>query len=95
MSACDDNKLIEMLADIQSDVRQIKSDLQLILKQTVRSSTEPSSVGDQATLADLPLPSDANSAEDVLRFFRETRGQDDFGTTSGRVTDFERRPKAD
>jgi hypothetical protein len=76
MSPLSEDKLLSVLAEIQSDIRQIKSDLQALLtllKQ--QQNAPPSSDGDLMTE---PAESGrSGSPEDVLRYLRETRGEDD------------------
>ena len=85
MSALSEEKLIEMLTEIQSDIRQIKFDLQLIMKQ--QSKPMPTRFPDRD---DITEPSEvatgSTSVEDVLGMFgrsdrclREKRGDDDMG----------------
>jgi hypothetical protein len=95
MSACDDNKLIEMLADIQSDVRQIKSDLQLILKQTVRSRRSLRRWATKPHWLTYLYPPTQTLPKVFFVFFENLGARTILERTSGRVTDFERRPKAD
>jgi hypothetical protein len=81
MSPLSEDKLVSFLAEIQSDIRQIKSDLQtlvMLLKQEGKA-TIPAAFfdGDQ-----VPEPGEGGqsaSPEDVLRYLRETRGEDDMG----------------
>jgi hypothetical protein len=78
MSPLSEDKLLSVLAEIQSDIRQIKSDLQALLtllKQPQKAPPAPSSDGDLMTE---PAESGrSGSPEDVLRYLRETRGEDD------------------
>jgi hypothetical protein len=78
MSPLSEDKLLSLLAEMQSDIRQIKSDLQalLTLLQQQQKSTpvtpddhivEPGESGRSA------------SPEEILRYLRETRGEDDTG----------------
>jgi hypothetical protein len=76
MSSLSEDKLLSLLAEILSDIRQIKSDLQEL--RTQQQQTPPpvaSSDGDYT-----PEPDDSGrsaSPEEVLRYLRETRGEDD------------------
>ena len=80
MSPLSEDKLLSFLAEIQSDIRQIKSDLQALLtllNQQQKAPPAPSFEGD-------PMMEPAESGrsvspEDVLRYLRETRGEDDTG----------------
>jgi hypothetical protein len=80
MSPLSEDKLLSFLAEIQSDIRQIKSDLQALLtllKQQQKSTPAAFSDGDH-----MPGPAEGGrsaSPEDVLRYLRETRGEDDAG----------------
>jgi hypothetical protein len=79
VSALSDEKLIEMLTEIQSDIRQIKVDLQLLLKQ--QSKPMPPQVPDRDNITeDSEVAAGSTSVEDVLRYLREKRGDDDLGT---------------
>jgi hypothetical protein len=81
MSPSRENKLVSLLTEICSDIRQIKSDLQLLLtllKQQQQKSTPMSSTNGDVTSE--PVDSgQSGSPEDVLRYLRETRGEDDAG----------------
>ena len=79
MSALSEEKLIEMLTEIQSDIRQIKFDLQLLLKQ--QSKPMPPRFPDRDNIIeDSEVAAASTSGEDVLRYLREKRGDDDWGT---------------
>jgi hypothetical protein len=77
MSPLSEDKLVSFLAEIQSDIRQIKSDLQelLTLLKQQEKATAPSSDGDH--MAEVAQSGRSASPEDVLRYLRETRGEDD------------------
>lgn len=78
MSPPSEDKLLAFLAEIHSDIRQIRADLQglvALLKQQQEAPPMSSSDGDP-----MAEPGDSGrsaSPEDVLRYLRETRGQDD------------------
>ena len=80
MSPPSEDKLLSFLAEIQSDIRQIKSDLQAlltILNQYRKAPPAPSFDGDPTME---PAESGRSvSPEDILRYLRETRGEDDTG----------------
>ena len=79
MSPLSEDKLVSLLAEIQSDIRQIKSDLQalvMLLKQQEKTSI---SFSDGDDMAEPPESGQSASPEDVLRYLRETRGEDDMG----------------
>ena len=81
MSPLSEDKLVSFLAEIQSDIRQIKSDLQvllLLLKQQ-ENATSPASFSDDDNIAEPVESGQSVSPEDVLRYLRETRGEDDMG----------------
>ena len=79
MSALSEEKLIEMLTEIQSDIRQIKFDLQLLMKQ--QSKPIPPRFPDRdEIIEDSEVAAGSTSVEDVLRYLREKRGDDDMGT---------------
>jgi hypothetical protein len=73
-----EKKLIEMLMEIQSDIRQIKYDVQLLLKQ--QPQTAPAHSPNSEDTAEFIETSGSTSSEDVLRYLREKRGEDDSGT---------------
>jgi hypothetical protein len=75
----DQEKLIfSMLAEIQSDLRQIRHDLQLLLDER-QKPTMPASSPDGGDEADSSR--DANStSEDVLRYFRVQPRRRDLGS---------------
>ena len=78
MSPLSEDKLLSVLAEIQSDIRQIKSDLQaLLMQQQQRLPTVTPADGDYT-----PEPAESSrsaSPEEILRYLRETRGEDDAG----------------
>jgi hypothetical protein len=79
MSPLSEDKLLSLLTEIQSDIRQIKSDLQALLTQQQQQKPPPvmASDGDY-----MPEPAESGrsvSPEEVLRYLRETRGEDDTG----------------
>jgi hypothetical protein len=78
MSPLSEDKLLYFLAEIQSDIRQIKSDLQALLtllKQQQKAT--PTSFADGDRMAEPAESGRSASPEDVLRYLRETRGEDD------------------
>ena len=80
MSPPSEDKLLSFLAEIQSDIRQIKSDLQALLtllKEQQKEPLAPSFDGDP--MAEPAESGRSASPEDVLRYLRETRGEDDTG----------------
>ena len=81
MSALNEDKLASFLAEIQSDIRQIKSDLQalIILLKQQENATSPASFADGDHIAEPVESGQSASPEDVLRYLRETRGEDDMG----------------
>jgi hypothetical protein len=81
MSPSTEDKLILLLMEIRSDIWQMKSDLQSLmrlLKRQQQKSTPPSSSSGVDTPNDIER-AQSGSPEDVLRFLRETRGEDDTG----------------
>jgi hypothetical protein len=78
MSPLSEDKLLSFLAEIQSDIRHIKSDVQALLtllKQQQKATPASSSDGDH--MAEPVESGGSSSPEDVLRYLRETRGEDD------------------
>jgi hypothetical protein len=87
MSPLSEDKLLSLLAEIQSDIRQIKSDLQALLTQQ-QQKPPPVMASDGDYMPELSdgdyMPEGAESGrsaspEEVLRYLRETRGEDDTG----------------
>jgi hypothetical protein len=75
-----ESELICLLTEIYFDIRQIKSDLQSLLPlliQQRQNPTAPSSISDN-TPSDIER-AQSGSPEDVLRYLREARGEDDPG----------------
>ena len=81
MSQLGEDKLLSLLTEIDSDIRQIKYDLQsllTLLKQQQQKPTPMSSTNGDMTSE--PVESSrSGSPEDVIRYLRETRGNDDTG----------------
>jgi hypothetical protein len=79
MSPSDQDKLLSLLTEIHSDIRQIKSDLQSLLTPLKQQQQRPSP-GQSSSSYDTPdaiESAQSGSPEDVLRYLRETRGEDD------------------
>ena len=76
MSPLSEDKLLSILAEIQSDIRQIKSDLQALLT-LLKQPPNPASFSDGDRRAEPAESGRSASPEDVLRYLRETRGEDD------------------
>jgi len=79
MSPSAEDKLLSLLVEIHSDLRQIKSDLQsllTLLKQQQQKPT-PVSFSNIDDTANATESARSGSPEDVLRYLRETRGEDD------------------
>ena len=77
MSPLSEEKLLTFLAEIQSDIRQIKSDLQTLLTLLQRQQETPTvtpSVGDH--IAEPAESCRSASPKEVLRYLRDTRGED-------------------
>jgi hypothetical protein len=76
MSPLSEDKLLTFLADIQSDIRQIKSDLRVLLT-LLQHQQKPTPVkpAEDDPIAE-PNESGSASPEEVLRYLRETRGED-------------------
>ena len=77
MSPSGEDKLILLLIEIQSDIRQMKSDLQSLLRllrQQQQKPTPPPSSSSDDTPNDIER-AQSGSPEDVLRYLRETRGE--------------------
>jgi hypothetical protein len=94
MSPLSEDKLLSLLAEIQSDIRQIKSDLQALLTQQQQQQQQQQQKPTPVMASDgdyMPELSDGDympeaaesgrsaSPDEVLRYLRETRGEDDTG----------------
>jgi len=81
MSQLGEDKLLSLLTEIQSDFRQIKTDLQSLLtflkQQQQKPTPAPSSISDDT--ANAIESASSGSPDDVLRYLQETRGEDDTG----------------
>jgi hypothetical protein len=81
MSPSAEAKLLALLTEIQSDIRQIKSGLRslsTVLKQQQQKPTL-ASVSSSDDTANAIESAQSGSPENVLRYLRETRGEDDGG----------------
>jgi hypothetical protein len=76
MSSFTEDKMLSVLAEIQSDIRQIKSDLRVLLTllQHQQMPTPARPAEDDPIVE--PNESGSASPEEVLRYLRETRGED-------------------
>jgi hypothetical protein len=79
MTPLSEDKLVSFLAEIQSDIRQIKSDLQALVMLLKQQEKTPTSFSDDDHMAEPPGSGQSASPEEVLRYLRETRGEDDMG----------------
>ena len=77
MSPFNEDKLVSFLAEIHSDIRQIKADLQELLTLVKQQGKAAGSSSDADHMAKLAESAGSASPEDVLRCLRETRGEDD------------------
>jgi hypothetical protein len=71
-------ELIEILKAIQSDIRQIKVDVQSLISQQPKSA--PMSFPQDNDVSEFGEAGRSTSVEDVLQYFREKRGDDDLGS---------------
>jgi hypothetical protein len=80
MSSLSEDELHSFLADIQSDIRQIRSDLQeLLMFVRQQEKATPGSHSESDYMVEPSESGRSASAEDVLRYLRETRGEEDMG----------------
>jgi hypothetical protein len=79
MSPLSEDKLLSLLAEIQSDIRQIKSDLQALLTQQQQQKPTPVMASDGDYMPEAAESGRSASPDEVLRYLRETRGEDDTG----------------
>ena len=78
MSPLSEDKLLSLLSEIHSDIQQIKSDLQALLTLPKgREKSTPVWSSDSDHMGESPESGRSASPEDVLRYLRETRGEDD------------------
>jgi hypothetical protein len=77
MSPLSEDKLLSVLAEIQSDIRQIRSDLQALLTLLQQQPKPiPATPPDDSHMAEPAESGQSASPEEVLRYLRETRGED-------------------
>ena len=76
MSTPSEDKLLSFLAEIHSDIRQIRADLQQLVA-LLKEEAQPMSSSDGEPMAEPDNSGRSASPEDVLRYLRETRGEDD------------------
>jgi hypothetical protein len=79
MSPSEDNKLISLLMEIRSDIRQIKTDLKSLLTLLKEQQQKPTPALPSTTDETTNESASSGSPEDVLRYLRETRGEDNTG----------------
>jgi hypothetical protein len=80
MSPLSEDKLLSLLAEIHSDIQQIKSDLQALLTLLKgRQKSTPVWSSDEDDIGEPAESGLSASPEDVLRYLRETRGEDETG----------------
>jgi hypothetical protein len=75
MSPPSEDKLLSLLSEIQLDIRQIKSDVQTLLKQ--QQNPTPVRSPDNDHNGEPAERRRSGSPEDVLRYLREVRGEDE------------------
>lgn len=78
MNTSHQEELIEILKAIQSDIRQIKVDVQSLISQQPKSA--PMSFPQDNDVSEFGEAGRSTSVEDVLQYFREKRGDDDLGS---------------
>jgi hypothetical protein len=79
MSPSEENKLISLLMEIRSDIRQIESDLKSLLTLLKEQQQKPTPALPSTTDETTNGSASSGSPEDVLRYLRETRGEDNTG----------------
>src|SRR6516225_11479371 len=79
MSPPSEDKLLSFLAEIRSDIRQIKSDLQALLTLLKQQQATPAAFSEGDPVAEPTESGRSGSPEDLLRYLRETREDDDTG----------------
>jgi hypothetical protein len=78
MSPLSEDKLLSFLTEIQSDIRQIKSDLQALLT-LLQQQQKSTPVTPDEHMVEPAESGRSASPEEILRYLRETRGEDDTG----------------
>ncbi len=78
MNASHEEKIIEILMAIQSDIRQIKVDVQSFINRQTKAAPMYLPQGDD--VSEIGESGGPPSVEEVLRYLREKRGDDDWGT---------------
>jgi hypothetical protein len=78
VKASHEERLIEILTAIQSDIRQIKVDVQSFINQQTKAAPTYFTQGDD--VSEFGESGGSPSVEGVLRYLREKRGDDDWGT---------------
>ena len=76
MSPLSEDKLLSVLAEIQSDIRQIRSNLKALLMLLQQPTPIPPTPSDDGHIAEPAESGRSASPEEVLRYLRETRGED-------------------
>ena len=79
MSPSEENKLISLLMEIRSDVRQIETDLKALLTLLKEQQQKPTPASPSTREETTNESASSGSPEDVLRYLRETRGEDNTG----------------
>jgi hypothetical protein len=80
MTSSGEDKLISLLTEIRSDIRQVKSDIQSLLKLLKQQQEPTPALVSNSDLSPAPVEDNpSGSREEVLRFLRQTRGEDDNG----------------
>ena len=80
MSPLSEDKLLSLLAEIRSDIQHIKSDVQALLTLLKRQQkSTPVRSPDNDHIGEPAEKWRSASPEDVLRYLRETRGEDEMG----------------
>jgi hypothetical protein len=80
MPARDWERIIEILVEIQSDIRSMRRDINSLLAKSSAASSEDSS-GEQAQpFVESIEPPDPNVNEQIIRYLREKPGNDEIGS---------------
>jgi hypothetical protein len=86
MTSSGEDELMSLLTEIRSDIRQVKSDIQSLLKLPKQQQEPTPALVSNSDLSPAPVEDNpSGSREEVLRFLRQTRGEDDTGSNGCRT----------
>jgi hypothetical protein len=80
MSARVQERIIEILTEIQLDLRSIKADMRSLLKNSSTPQSASLTSGQFESFAETIEPTDPNVNDRIIEYLREKRGDDEMGT---------------